>query len=536
MYCIKENCLEWSLNHLKKYYDSDFYPKLFEFKAIAHNWDNVKNYILSLDIENYLPSSPILNLAPKSNINFRVVHQLDPIDSLIFTALVYELSGKIESYRIPEAEMIACSYRIKTDLNSFFDKDDTGYKNYISRIEYLSNKFKDGFILFCDITDFYNQIYTHRIQNIISEVGYGEFDLQSRVLENFLLGLNKNTSRGVPVGPAASIVLAEAIMSDIDKKIMNYTREFVRWVDDIRIFTKTREEAITILHDLSRYLYSSHRLVLSSEKTSIETTELFIKHYYENEEKEEQKAILDEVDEVAKEKIKKIIDEVFEQKGIYGFDIDEIDIDYDQICKDILTKDQFKVLSKAYNKIFKINISKKNIDIGILRYVLRKATILRVREILPIILDNFEKLVPVLREIIIYLNRIINPNIVIKYCDHFRSITESYFMQFPFINHWISYLLQNKSFNSVNLPEDYKNIITIRDKTLIALRKNDVTWVKDYKDNIDILGVWDRRAVLFSSQILSYDEMSKWSNTVAARGDIIDKSIASYILSIKKNT
>ncbi len=121
MYNIKENYLEWSLNHLKKYYDSDFYPKLFEFKAIAHNWDNVKNYILSLDIENYIPSSPVLNLAYKSNISFRVVHQLDPIDSLIFTALVYEVSEKIENYRIPESEMIACSYRVKTDFNSFFD-------------------------------------------------------------------------------------------------------------------------------------------------------------------------------------------------------------------------------------------------------------------------------------------------------------------------------------------------------------------------------------------------------------------------------
>jgi len=533
MYNIKENCLEWSLNHLKKYYDSDFYPKLFEFKAIAHNWDNVKNYILSLDIENYIPSSPVLNLAFKSNISFRVVHQLDPIDSLIFTALVYEVSEKIENYRIPESEMIACSYRVKTDLNSFFDKDDTGYKNYIRRIEYLSKKFKDGFILFCDITDFYNQIYTHRIQNIVSEAGNGEFNLQSKVLENFLLGLNKNTSRGVPVGPASSIILAEAIMADIDKKIMNYTREFVRWVDDIRIFTKTREEAILILHDLSKYLYSSHRLVLSSEKTSIESTELFIHHYFENEEKEEQKAILNEVDELAKEKAEEIINEVFDQRGIYGFDIDEIDIDYDKIYSDILTKDQFKVLSKAYSKILKINLSKKNINIGILRYILRKSTILRIREILPIVLDNFEKLLPVLREITIYLNRVINSSIVSRYSSHFRRITENYYMKFPFINHWISHLLQNKSFNTINLPKNYDNIDAIRDKTLIALRKNDATWIKDYKDNIDILGVWDRRAVLFASQILSYDEMIKWSNTVAARGDIIDKSIASYICSLK---
>jgi hypothetical protein len=535
LYNIKENCLEWSLNHLKKYYDSDFYPKLFEFKAIAHNWDNVKDYILSLDIEDYTPKSPILNLAYKSNINFRVVHQLDPIDSLIYTALVYEISEKIENYRIPKSEMIACSYRVKTDLNSFFDKDDTGYQNYISRIEYLSNNFKDGFILFCDITDYYNQIYTHRIQNIISEAGDGELDLQSKILEKFLLGLNKKTSRGIPVGPASSIVLAEAIMADIDKKIMDHTRDFVRWVDDIRIFTKTKEEAITILHELSKYLYSSHRLVLSSKKTSIEPVELFIKNYFENEEKEEQKAVLEEVDELAKEKIEEIINEVFEQVGPYEFDMDEVDIDYEKIHTEILDKDQFKAISKAYDKIFNINLSANNINFGILRHVLRKAKILRVRKILPTILDNFEKLLPVLREVVIYLDRIINSSIVTEYSSYFKRITESYYMKFPFVNHWISYLLQNEYFNEINIPENYNNIGTTRNKTLIALRKNDITWVKDYKDNIDILGVWDRRAVLFASQILSYDEMSNWANTVAEQKDIIDQSITSYISSMRSN-
>jgi len=533
MYSIKEGHLEWSLNHLKKYSDSDFYPKLFEFKAIMHNWDNVKDYIVARDLEKYMPSSPIINLAPKSNITFRVVHQLDPIDSLIYTSLVYELSEIIENYRIPEAEMIACSYRIKTDMNSFFNKDDTGYQNYLKRIEYLSNEYKDGYVLFCDITDFYNQIYIHRIQNIIEEAGHGQFDLQSKVLEKFLLGLTKKTSRGIPVGPAPSIILAEAIMSDIDKKIMKYSREFVRWVDDIRIFTKTYEEAIMISHDLSDYLYSPHRLVLSSEKTNIETTQSFITNYFENEEKEEQKAILSEIDELARVKIKEIIDEIYEHSAPYAFDNGEIDVDYDQIYDDLLTKDQFKIISTAYYKIFEINIKKRVIDPGILRHILRKSTILRIRKILPIILENFDRFLPVLREIVLYLNKILNPEIVDNYQDHFRKIVNSYYMKFPFVNHWISYLLQNESFNLINLPEDYEKIITVRDQALIALRKNDVTWVKEYKEKIDTKGSWDRRAIIFSSQILSSTEMRSWLRAIIARGDIVEKSISSYLLSIK---
>ncbi|GAH94399.1 unnamed protein product, partial [marine sediment metagenome] len=47
MITVKENHLEWALKHLQKYSHSDFYPKIFEFQAISHNWQQVKNHILS---------------------------------------------------------------------------------------------------------------------------------------------------------------------------------------------------------------------------------------------------------------------------------------------------------------------------------------------------------------------------------------------------------------------------------------------------------------------------------------------------------
>ncbi len=107
MFNLKETSLEWALLHLKNFYDSDFYPKLFEFDAIKRNWVNVKSHLLKLDLENYAPVNPITTLAPKTNGNFRVVHQLDPIDSLIYTALLHEVSYEIESYRIPSNRKIA---------------------------------------------------------------------------------------------------------------------------------------------------------------------------------------------------------------------------------------------------------------------------------------------------------------------------------------------------------------------------------------------------------------------------------------------
>lgn len=153
MVSVKENHLEWALKHLVRYYDSDFYPKILEFRAISHNWQEVKDYILSLDLEKYLPKSPVIKLAPKPNGNYRIVHQLDPIDSLVYTALVREVCEIIESFRIPESENIACSFRIKPDLEgSFFVERGTGWQIFLSRSEELAKKYESGFVIVAETT------------------------------------------------------------------------------------------------------------------------------------------------------------------------------------------------------------------------------------------------------------------------------------------------------------------------------------------------------------------------------------------------
>ena len=38
---LTEESLDFAKQHIEKYYDSDFFPKPFEFEAIWHNWDEV---------------------------------------------------------------------------------------------------------------------------------------------------------------------------------------------------------------------------------------------------------------------------------------------------------------------------------------------------------------------------------------------------------------------------------------------------------------------------------------------------------------
>lgn len=525
---LKENHLEWAHKHQQKYSHSDFYPRLFECAAISHNWQEVKNYLLSLDLDGYEPRSPMINLAPKPNGNFRVVHQLDPIDSLIYTSLVREICEVIEQYRIPESKNIACSYRIKPDLEGSFFSSDTGWDTYVSRTYQLSEKYKEGYVIIADITDFYNQIYTHRINHLIVEAGKGAFDEQAKIIENFLSSLNRKTSRGIPVGPGPSIILAELIMSSIDKKILNFTNSFVRYVDDIRIFFNNAEDAIQALHELTYFLYTYHRLVFSGEKTKVLSVKNFTAQYLSDEKEIEDAAVLSEADKLAKEKMEELLDKL----PPYSDDFDYYEA-YEETLSEILDEKQFELLSTTYLKLFKKAISTPR-DFAMLRHLLRQSTRYRIRNILPLVLDKFYSLLPVIREAVIYLNAVINEETASQNKARLEKVLSSFYIRLPFINLWVSYLLQNNVMNSIGLTLNYERILSKREQALIALRQNDTTWVREYRDKMDVLNPWEKRAVLYSNKILPYDEMRPLVQSIAASGNIIEKSIASYLISQKK--
>jgi len=195
MLTLKENHLEWARKHLENHSHSNFFPRIFEYSAIFHNWAKVKEHILSIDLSNYTPAIPTTHLAYKYNRTYRAVHQLEPIDTIIYTVLVREVCEVIENYRRPDSENSVFSYRIKPDSEGNFFPDSNGWENYISRLEELSTKYESGYVLVCDIADFYNQINVHRIQSLIIEAGKGAFNNQANIIHEFLLNLNARGSQ-----------------------------------------------------------------------------------------------------------------------------------------------------------------------------------------------------------------------------------------------------------------------------------------------------------------------------------------------------
>jgi hypothetical protein len=98
---MRDEPYEWAITHLQKKKDTDLFPQPFEFDAIASFPDEAKKSLQATDIGSYSWYGGRSAIVPKGTLAFRPATQLDPWDSLILTALIYEFGDKIEKKRIP---------------------------------------------------------------------------------------------------------------------------------------------------------------------------------------------------------------------------------------------------------------------------------------------------------------------------------------------------------------------------------------------------------------------------------------------------
>ncbi len=80
---LTEAALNWALAHALNYGDTDALPLPFEYRAIKHDWDAVRAYLLSVNILDWKVRPHRTLLAPKARYGFRVITQLDPLDFLV---------------------------------------------------------------------------------------------------------------------------------------------------------------------------------------------------------------------------------------------------------------------------------------------------------------------------------------------------------------------------------------------------------------------------------------------------------------------
>lgn len=486
MAILSEASLDFAKAHIEKYYDSDFFPKAFEFEALWYNWAQVKQELQSKNISKFLVSNSYNSTIQKARGGYRVAHQLEPMEAVAYTAMAFEFGESIEAKRAPIADRIACSYRINIANGSFFDGG-TGWDDFKDKSQELADENK--FSAITDITDFYNQIYLHRLQNAIEASNPAHKSLASDI-EDFLLALNNKASQGVPVGPAASILMAEAVMIDIDAFISQCGVSHTRYVDDIRMFSNSKSRLAEALEKLTLYLYENHRLTLATDKTKIMTSDEFIESHLHN-------PYLDDKDELMEE-----LDNISPYGGEDG--------DEDEGSGE---EDIGGTLVDALERILEFDF----IDLGLARNIIRTARRNKVANLVPTLLDNFAYFAAVTPDLFLYFQEVMDDStspIIKAGLEGLCDLQES---NCALVRLWLEHFIS--SHTSLLASQKLKGFVmsgpNIENKARAAITLGDITWVRTHKALIYNVGARARRSIINSARVLPSDERNPWLSLVA---------------------
>lgn len=130
------------------------------------------------------------------------------------------------------------------------------------------------YLVSADISTCFPSIYTHSLcwamvgkevakSNRRSGVWFNDIDHACQQMRN-------GETHGLMIGPHASNLLAELILTKVDKSLSDKGYQFIRNIDDYTCVTETNEDAQTFITDLAKEL-RIYDLSLNHKKTKIET-------------------------------------------------------------------------------------------------------------------------------------------------------------------------------------------------------------------------------------------------------------------------
>lgn len=263
---------------LSKGSDDVFKPPTFsssiEVRVLAEKSDDFRkeakkqtiSFLKTADLTRNKIGPTRRGLVVKDQNSFRQCAWLDPFDAVKYLAATTLLFEKIEAARIPKEDLVVHSHRMSDIDGEIFDPK-FGYDSFRVQSSAISQNRIGHWKIVTDISNFFDRIGNHSLENHLKNIGCDKryVDL---IREMLLFWAGDRRSFGVPVGSDASRILSEAVLLNVDAKLMDAGFEFVRYVDDFRIFADTRAKAFKAVEVLTTLL-ADEGLALNSKKTEI---------------------------------------------------------------------------------------------------------------------------------------------------------------------------------------------------------------------------------------------------------------------------
>jgi hypothetical protein len=208
-------------------------------------------------------------LVPAGAAGFRTTTKIHPFWNLYFNGLGVAIAEALEPIRNERAR----SYRFLPAGNTLFDRDASWRAFREATIRDCETQPATAMVVQPDISSFYEHISHHRIENLIDDL-FGATSTVSAQVDRFLSKFASGRSFGLPVGSQCSRVLAELLLSSIDRRLGEARIVWRRYVDDFVLLMPNQAEAYRALVILSNAL-ADYGLTLNRTKTTFLTS----KHY-----------------------------------------------------------------------------------------------------------------------------------------------------------------------------------------------------------------------------------------------------------------
>jgi retron-type reverse transcriptase len=491
---LTKDSLEWAINFVKQHSDGDLFPKLLEIDAILEQKEEFIDLIAGKPLNQFEPKPCRRFIVPKDDISYRQATQLHPQDSIILSATVYQFGQGIEKRRLSQTQIF--SYRFSPSQEEGLYSTKNSWNNFWNAAQIRSHS--ASVVLYCDIADFYNQIYHHSLENQLIESGFP--NQATKWIIALLESTTAGVSRGVPIGPHAIHLMAESTLIPIDNSLKSHGLYFLRYADDIIVFCDSKKESKAALHNIASVLDKQQRLMLQKHK---------IKFYTSNEFQSLcEKMIEDRPIDQNEENLLRIIRKYTDGEPYQTISYDEIEPeDWSQFSEDII------------EDIINEYLGEDEIDYIRLRWFYRRLTQVGHPGALNISIENIDRLGPCLANICTYIASIksipkdkwesVGSKLIalldteeISSNEFFRLSIMSLFTKNKYINHFE--LLAQKFQSSDSFA---------RREILLAAYQNDaVDWLREHKESYQLMDLWQKMAFLYCVSKFPPDEKKYFIN------------------------
>ena len=401
-------------------------------------------------------------------------------ERIVYQMLVDDLADAVEPSLVPVDERVVHSYRYAGERDSaemFLGFRHASYATFQERA--LEIAAAHPFLVVADISDFYERVYHHVLENLLRGLGAPNDTVTE--LMALLRRMRRGSSYGIPQGVWASDYVGNLYLDSLDKLLLRRGLSYCRFVDDIRIGVESAADGERVIERLQTEL-EAIGLSLNAGKTTIlpqaDVEGTLVPH----------RARLTQVSEALRT--------AWLAASPYEINPEELPA-FDEA-----------VTVAAIIELFREQMALRSSDASILRFCVRQFRILGVDQVLDEILDNLDRLVVVTQAIVPYLVKMADEankgaEVVHGVSTYLRGGNAAYDWQVM----WLLQLLYRIT------EVDEASLVFVRNELLNGRRSHDAVTASavlllgrhgDHADRESLMrrydretSVWVKRAILF---------------------------------------